>query len=215
MSDNERFINNVLHSDSFRLRVNEIVSDNSQWKEMVKNLQIENKIKDRVQSQVDLAKGDLQKLKNDIRAETEKSIPGQVSIQIANQMPKYLDQNSTMKELMKDHVSDMKEKLNKEARAILESIVNDPQYHMVHRVYFEAIDAKANYQLNDQRDSFIELQRESRTRVDNELQSIKTLQDDVRTLKSSLENQRSWQLFMGSSLCVTIGFVMYLLVKSP
>ena len=213
----ERTINNVLCSDAFRLRVNNIVSENEHWKNMLKNLQMESKIREEIRNQFVNVRGDLQTLQTSIRDETARNIPAQVAHQIQQQMPGYLDQNTRMQTLLANHEAYIKRELEEKATVILQSIVEDPNYHIIHKAYFDAFKAEAATQLENQRLAHDNLQREVRDRVNGEIARIITLEQNIRELKQIIEShshsQGYWNTFLTIGVVSTVGMVFYLALK--
>jgi hypothetical protein len=82
------------------------------------------------------------------------TLPGLVSKELLEQVPKFLDQNSVMQNILSNHSKDLTNKLENASRAVLARIANESQYHDVRQAYVRSIDAKFNDQLLEHNEKF-------------------------------------------------------------
>ena len=200
----------LLHSIKFHERVKHIVSENDHLKDWLKNLQIESKIKDQVSVQVEKIRQSVNTLKSDALLEMNNTIPGKVSQEIAQQMPFYLSQNADMQRLMQNHISEIKQELETKARAILQDIVSDPEYHTINKTYFDAFEEKGNEHLRRLKDEQTILQAKLETKVDKKMDSITKLEDKVDNLETSLSNTQFYLYLSCIGLCVLTTSTIYM-----
>jgi hypothetical protein len=187
----------LLDSSRFKSKVSRIIEENDFWKDLFKTLQIEQKIKIEVDRKMLKVKNNLMTLKSDALRDMLNKIPGNVALEIQSQLPKYLDQNATMQKMLNDHnisiqsmldaeTSKMTKILEEKARNILNEIVSDPQYHQIHKVYFDEFNKNAHAAIDDfvkRGESELQFVRENANRVE------KDLCNQVSQTTDSLKNQ--------------------------
>lgn len=179
----------LLNSERFRGRVKAIVSENEYWREIVKSFQIEQRVREEVDRQLQSAKSTLSTLGSRISDDIQRNLPGQVAQQIMQQMPGYLNDNATMKGLLSQHEAHIKEQLETKARDILKGIVEDPNYHVINQVYFDAFRSQGDAAISQLQQKAHTVQSNLEGRVDERLRTITELQ--IRM--ANLENQNWWQ----------------------
>ena len=93
----------LLRSKKFHERVTHIVNENEYFRDVIKNLQIDSKIRDQVKYQCIELGSHVNSIKNDALNSILRNMPAQVAHQITLQMPSYLSQNSEMQKILKTH----------------------------------------------------------------------------------------------------------------
>jgi hypothetical protein len=127
----------------------------------------------------------------------DRVIPGMVSKELMDQVPRFLDQNRTMRDILDRHTFSLSNELEAKARHILARISDESQYHDVRQAYISSIDNRFNAQLAQQNASF----------QDNMANRLKRL-DEADARISSLE---TWSKVHAAANVLLSGGLIYLL----
>ena len=182
-----------LNSDGFRARVRTIVGEDECLKSLISSLRIEIRIRDEVESKMKETKDGLDRLEQRVKDEIGRTIRDRVAGQIAQQLPAYLDQNTTMQGLLNGHKDRMEATLETKAREILKRIVEDPNYHTVNQAYFDAFKHDGDNAIIQIKASAAGVESDLKQKVGAELQSITSLKTKVGKVKDAVESQSTWQ----------------------
>jgi len=180
------------------------VGEDDYLKSLIHHLQIEIKIRDAVDAKMGEAKKDLAGVEQRLKDEIGRTIRDRVAGQITNQLPAYLDQNTTMQNLLAGHKDRMEATLEAAARNILKGIVEDPNYHVINQAYFTAFKHDGDQAITQIRASAAGVEDDLKKKVGAELQSITTLKTKVGKLKDAVESQSTWQTM---NFVLTFGLV--------
>jgi hypothetical protein len=120
-----------------------------------------------------------------------------VSKELMDQVPRFLDQNRTMRDILDRHTFNLSNELETTARNILARISNEPQYHDVRQAYITSIDNRFNAQLAQQNAAF----------QDNMASRLRRL-DEADARISSLE---TWNRVHAATNMLLSGGLIYLL----
>ena len=123
--------------------------------------------------------------------------PANVSKEINNQLPVYLNNNYQMQQILETHKSSLKILLEKTVNEIMERIVSDPRYNEVVSLHLAAIDRKGEETLREivnkaanviqQNQSKYQEQFDMiRSKIDNKLITLETELSKVADLKKKL-----------------------------
>jgi len=138
------------------------------------------------------------------------NVPGMISKELFNYLPKYLAQNQQMHEIMQKHSSQMEGQLETRSRSILEKITNDPNYHVIHRAFYDSVDRRANDALSAAEKKFDKTAKTKMAAFDEQALQIQKLQYENRDLKNSLFWQ---QVISGTHIVGTLGAIAYFVIK--
>lgn len=105
-----------------------------------------------------------------------RNLPGLISRELLEQVPKFLDQNSVMRDILTKHKSDLSQELNQTARMVVQRIAEEPQYHDIRSSYVRAIDEKFSAQLTYQNNTFEKNMKERMRLVDDADSRIQKLE---------------------------------------
>jgi hypothetical protein len=177
-----------LHSKKFHERVTHIVNENEYFRDLIKNLQIDSKIRDQLNYECTKLEKKLGDLKTEATNSIIQNMPSQVAHQITLQMPSYLSQNAEMQKILKTHSGELEKELEVKARNILQSIVDDPQYHAINKIYFESLDKKADQELFLMRNNQSELYSELKEKIDKKLACVTEMQNDAKNLHMEIDS---------------------------
>jgi len=178
----------LLHSKKFHERVTHIVNENEYLRDIIKNLQIDSKIRESIKYECVQLGSHVNNLKTDALNSIIRDLPSQVAHQITLQMPSYLSQNAEMQKILKTHSDELEIELENKARDILKSIVEDPQYHAVNKVYFESLDKKSEREFNLMRTNQSELYGELKEKIDKKLSCVTEIQNDSKSLHDEIDS---------------------------
>lgn len=106
----------------------------------------------------------------------DRNLPSQVAKQLIEQVPKFLDQNSAMRDILEKQQASMTGELISAARSVLDRISKESQYHDVREAYIRSIDEKFCLQLRNQNNLFEENMKCRMHLIDNADQRIKSLE---------------------------------------
>lgn len=152
----------------------------------------------RVQSIVDARIAD--RIPRATESYLDRVVPGMVSKELLDQVPRFLDQNRTMRDILDRHAFNLSNQLETTARSVLARISDDPQYHDVRQAYVNSIDNRFNAQLARQNAEF----------HDNMTSRLKRL-DDADARIASLE---TWnKVHMAANVCLSGGLIYFLYSK--
>ncbi len=210
-------------SNSFKRYVRQAINDEIFWRDLLNNININNNIDNRLTSKLpDQVRHQLEcMLPNMMEARYLNYIinrfPNQVSKEISNQLPVYLNNNYQMQQILDAHKISLKEKLELTVREILDKISNDPKYQEVVNSHLSAIDhnaeqkldeitSNANTQLTNIQTFFDNQMKVMKKRVDENLSEFINLKKEVEQLKLEQKNdtkQLKWIIY-GSIVCSSI-----------
>ncbi len=128
----------------------------------------------RIQDIVDARLGD--KLPRLAEKHIDYALPGLVAKQIMEQVPKYLDQNKAMQDILSSHKASVTAELERSVRVALDRIANESQYHDVRQAYIRSIDGKFSDQLKAQNDLFMSNMEDRLDIIDNLDKRVQSLE---------------------------------------
>lgn len=134
------------------------------------------------------------------------SISEKVYLEIGREVPKFLDQNGKMQDILKEHKAKVVDVLEKVVRENLNRICNEDQYHEITNSYTNAIINKgdnavreiysrANEQQWDQQNRFNEAISSMQNQVDGTTTRLKSELEQLEVIKrrvANLENSNSF-----------------------
>ena len=211
----------VLNSNDFRLRVRAIVSEDEYLKNLIMSLNISQLITSQVDSKYSESKANLQRLEQSIKDDITRIIKERVTAHISSEMKTYLDQNTTMQNHLKDHnekIHEMhktneihlKNELENFVKNLINSIVNDPNYHIVNKAYFDVFQQNANAAIQGLQDNASYLNNQLSKTVDEKLKPVADFETRIRSLKQKVANQSFWQNVNFAVNLTLVGVVGYL-----
>lgn len=195
----------LLHSRKFYERVNYIVNENEHFRHFFKEMELDSKIRDCTMQSVNT-------WKSNTMNQLLQTVPSQVSHQISLQMPTYLLQNVEMQKILHSHMNDLNKELENYARDILKSIVEDPQYHAVNKIYFETLDKKSERLFQSVKDDNLILQQKIEKIVNEKIASINQLHKRINNLNSNMDSLSNYLIlsFVGITTLGLFSLYSYL-----
>lgn len=177
----------------FKSYVRQAIYDEFIWRDMLTKLNLSNTIDNKLESKIPrLAKDEVERvlpsmLETKILQYIANQFPLQVTKEMGNQMPSYLNNNHTMQKLLEEHKTYILQQLDTAVKEILTKITMDPQYHEVTKYHLDAIDTKGDNKIGEIHSKAEYQSGVNQKKFDNELQLMKQkVNKDLAELRHSL-----------------------------
>lgn len=205
----ENDFRNYCHTHWFRSYVESIATSAAQsaqsndqfWRTLFENARVKEKVASEIKSQLPT------EAKNYLMGH----VPSIVSKEVINFLPQFLSQNHQMHEILQKHAGSMETQLESRSRTILQKVTDDPNYHVINRAFFDAIDRRATDVISNTDKRLEKTVKTKMTAFDDQARQIQALQYETQSLKNSL-----WwsNAFSGTFLVGAIGAVAYFVQKN-
>lgn len=204
-----------INSDEFSTRVYQIVNQERFWRDLARSFQIESQIRNETEKQLKYALNGnmLLKIQQTARDEVANIIAGKVAREIQQQLPSYLDQNGSMQNILGDHVERVNRSLEQKVSEILKNIVEDPKYHEINKLYFEAFKRNADAAIGDMKTQAQVVQTDLQQQVTDKLQVITQLQSRISELERITNSQSTYHMVTLVVMGSLLGAVGWLISK--
>lgn len=125
--------------EMFKSYVRDAINNEMFWRDIFDRYRVESRVDNHLSSKVPQL----------VRDNVTYTLPGLVVEQLGKQLPTYLNQNIEMQRILTDHAQRLNQTLETSARTHLQKIVNEDQYHEVHKAFFDAINSRTNTVINE------------------------------------------------------------------
>jgi ElaB/YqjD/DUF883 family membrane-anchored ribosome-binding protein len=115
------------------------------------NDKINDKVNNKIRDNIPILVNDYVSLKvpTIISEHLMNKLPKLIVDQLIKEIPIFLKNDSIMNKILLDHSSSLNMELDKFARAYLEKIVHEEEYHLINKAFFNALDDKFNSMLKE------------------------------------------------------------------
>ncbi|XWV26962.1 hypothetical protein QJ857_gp0087 [Tupanvirus soda lake] len=179
---------------SFKNYVRQAINDEMFWRDLFTNMNLNNNIDNRLVTKIpDHVKRELERILPEMMRTRYldyivNQFPGQVSKEINNQIPNYLNNNYQMQQILDTHKSSLKQQLESTVRDILDRISNDPKYQEVVEAHLQTIDNNGTQKIKEISNNAYAQLKSIRSDFNQELDRMK---NEVDTNMSELSSQLS------------------------
>ncbi len=194
-----------LHNDLKPL-VKQLILDELFYKELLNNI-------------------NLSYLKNDIKYQNQLDVPiivknqlslllsGEVSKEINNQMPNYLNNNFQMNNLLLQHKNYLENQLEIKANTIIQNIVDNDNYHVINKCYFDEFENRSNKKIYEFETKSNNKIVELNTKYNNDFKTIKDIIDTNKELNNKIKNiEYNFNILTTVGItCLSIGIITFLI----
>lgn len=143
-SDIQTIFTNFCREENFKTYVREAINSEFFWRDILHTYQLDSHIESKVKNTVpDLVKNQTSNLKNTIKesvdkfvtekleAYTKSQLPGNLAIELNNQIPLYLNNNHHMRQILDSHIQQLTFTLYSSAKETLDKLTNEEKYQSI------------------------------------------------------------------------------------
>lgn len=167
-------------------------------------------------------------VRENVTSNLDSKLAGLIATELAKQLPTYLNQNVQMRQILEDHAKLLNQNLETIAHDHLLKIVNEDNYHLVNKAYFDAFEARTKAAISEfdkhansaidmfdrnGRNAITEMNRNCNETLSNFTQLTQKLDDNERRF-GKLENHASNMMWtFGFTTTILSGITIFLLLK--
>ena len=194
----------LARTEVFKQYVRQAVNDELFWNQLFEN----NRIKSQVKTHL------TKNIPKKVNEYLSTNLESMVSKNIRNLLPDYLRNNVQMQQILANHTVELNNKLSQSAKDIVNEIVNDEEYHVINKAYFDAFNNRGDTAINTMKQNGQRNIREINDRCENKMKSLTSEINNIRDMKkrmNDLENSnQNLKYFSYISIGALMGGLCYL-----